>query len=109
FVFSALGIYPEIPGVAGFVTGSPLFPRVVIRPQPGSARQRAENRDTTIQIIGRGASPDNCYVRKLTVNGRPGKRVWIPWSELSNGGVLDFTLTGKPAPWGKNSRPPSFD
>ena len=99
YVFSALGIYPEIPGVAGFVTGSPLFSKAVIQPDGGAA----------IQIVGSGASPDNCYVRKLKINGKTWKSVWIPWSELAHGATLDFTLTGKATSWGKNSRPPSFD
>lgn len=100
YVFSALGIYPEIPGVAGFVTGSPLFSKAVIQP--------AGDGGVAIQIIGTGASPDNCYVRKLKINGKTWKSVWIPWSELSGGATLDFSLTHKPASWGKNSRPPSY-
>lgn len=99
YVFSALGIYPEIPGVAGFVVGSPLFRRAVIRPDGGAV----------IQIVAEKATADNCYVRKLTVNGTPWKNVWIPWSELSRGATLDFTLTDRPASWGKKSTPPSYD
>jgi predicted alpha-1,2-mannosidase len=99
YVFSALGLYPEIPGVAGFVVGSPLFPKAVVRPDGGAA----------IQIVGTEASPDNCYVRKLTLNGKAWKSVWIPWADLSHGATLDFTLQSKPSSWGKNSRPPSFD
>jgi putative alpha-1,2-mannosidase len=99
YVFSALGIYPEIPGVAGFVTGSPMFSKALIQPDGRAA----------IEVFGTGASPDNCYVRNLKINGKTWKSVWIPWSELSRGATLDFTLTAKPTPWGKNSRPPSFD
>ncbi|HTV38951.1 MAG TPA: GH92 family glycosyl hydrolase [Candidatus Sulfotelmatobacter sp.] len=99
YVFSALGIYPEIPGVAGFVTGSPLFSKAVIQPDGGAA----------IQIVGDEASPDNCYVGKLKINGRTWKSVWIPWSKLSHGANLDFSLTNNPTSWASNSRPPSFD
>ena len=99
YVFSALGIYPEIPGVGGFVTGSPMFSKAVIQPDGGAA----------IEIIGTKASPDNCYVRKLKINGKTWGSVWVPWSKLSHGATLDFTLTDKPTSWGKNSRPPSFD
>jgi predicted alpha-1,2-mannosidase len=99
YVFSALGIYPEIPGVGGFVVGSPMFSKAVIQPGDGVA----------IQIAGAGASPDNCYVRKLKINGKAWKSVWIPWSELSHGATLDFSLTHKPTAWGKDSRPPSYD
>ena len=98
YVFSALGIYPEIPGVPGFVVGSPLFSKAMIRRDDG----------TTIQIIGKGA-PDNYYVNALTVNGKEWNSLWIPWSELSQGGILDFSLADQPSDWGKNSPPPSFD
>ncbi|HEV2327732.1 MAG TPA: GH92 family glycosyl hydrolase [Verrucomicrobiae bacterium] len=99
YVFSALGIYPEIPGVAGFVTGSPMFSKAVIQPDGGPA----------IQIIGNDASPGNCYVRKLEIDGKNWKSVWIPWSALSHGATLDFDLTDKPTSWGSHSKPPSFD
>lgn len=99
YVFSALGIYPEIPGVPGFVVGSPMFSKATIRRDNGM----------TIQITGEGASADNFYVQKLEVNDKKWKSSWIPWSELSNGGTLHFTLGDQPTAWGKNSPPPSFD
>lgn len=99
YVFSALGIYPEIPGVPGFVVGSPMFSKATIRRDNG----------TTIQIIGDGASPENFYVKKLKVNDKKWKSLWIPWSAISDGGTLHFTLADKPTSWGKNSPPPSFD
>ncbi|MGH7940761.1 MAG: glycoside hydrolase domain-containing protein, partial [Limisphaerales bacterium] len=104
YVFSALGLYPEIPGVAGFVTGSPLFSKAVIYPERGRPDEQR-----VIQILGAGASADHCYVRQLKINGRKWNSAWIPWSDLSHGATLDFTLTDKAGSWGKNSRPPSFD
>ncbi len=98
YVFSALGIYPEIPGVPGFVVGSPMFTKATIQRDNGQV----------IQIIGEGASPENFYVQKLTVNDKDWNSLWIPWSELSNGGSLNFTLGDKPSSWGKDSPPPSF-
>lgn len=99
YVFSALGIYPEIPGVPGFVVGSPMFSKATIQRDNGM----------TIQITGEGASAENFYVQKLEVNDKKWKSSWIPWSELSNGGTLHFTLGDQPTAWGKNSPPPSFD
>jgi predicted alpha-1,2-mannosidase len=98
YIFSALGIYPEIPGVPGFVVGSPMFTKATIQRDNGQV----------IQIIGKSASPDNFYVQKLTVNGKDWNSLWIPWSELSDGGTLHFKLGNKPSSWGKNSPPPSF-
>jgi predicted alpha-1,2-mannosidase len=101
YVFSALGIYPVIPGVAGFVVGSPLFPKATIHREDG----------TTIQIVGEHASADAPYVQSLRVNGQSYESPWIPWSLLAKGGTLDFRLGGQPSKWGASpdAAPPSFD
>jgi predicted alpha-1,2-mannosidase len=100
-VFSALGLYPEIPGVAGFVIGSPVFPKATIHLSNGAV----------IQIIGDHASVENCYVRKLELNGQSYDKLWLPWSAISKGAMLNFSLADKPSSWGvgPDSAPPSFD
>lgn len=101
YVFSVLGLYPEIPGVAGFVVGSPLFPRATVRLANGN----------TLQINSAQASPSHPYVQRLQLNGQDRESPWIPWSDLSNGSVLDFDLAAKQSPWGNDpsKAPPSFD
>ena len=99
YVFSALGLYPEIPGVAGFAVGSPLFPKATIHLENGS----------TIQIVGDGALPGNPYVQKLKLNGNNYTSSWIPWSALSEGATLSFSLGDKPSDWGDDQPPPSLD
>jgi predicted alpha-1,2-mannosidase len=98
YVWSALGMYPEIPGRAELVLGSPLFAKAVVH--TGAGR--------TITINGTGAGP---YVTGLKVNGAETSMPWLPESFVANGGSLDYTLSGTPdtawgsAPW---SAPPSF-
>src|SRR5208282_1819580 len=87
YVFSALGLYPEIPGVGGFVIGSPLFPEATIHLGNGS----------TIEIQGQPASPANPFVQNLKLNGRNYESSWISWSALSNGAALNFKLGDKPS------------
>jgi predicted alpha-1,2-mannosidase len=101
YVFSALGIYPEIPGVGGFVTGSPVFPKAVVHLENGK----------TIEITGAHAGPDARYVQTLKVNGEPWNSPWIDWSHLAGGGTLDFDLGTSPSKWGSDpaKAPPSFD
>ncbi len=101
YVFSALGLYPQIPGVAGFVVGSPIFDKATIHLENGS----------DIQIIGEHASLTNSYVQTLKVNGHDWKGPWIPWSELSKGGIINVSLGDKPSTWGSDPSvaPPSFD
>ena len=101
YVFSALGFYPEIPGVAGLAVGSPLFPKATIHLENGR----------TIQIIGANASPENCYVESLKLNGRDYGSPWIAWRALAGGATLDFNLGAQPSQWGGDpgQSPPSFD
>jgi putative alpha-1,2-mannosidase len=101
YVFSALGLYPEIPGVAGFAVGSPLFSKATVRLKNGR----------TIQIIGENATRENCYVQTLKLNGRNYDSPWIQWRDLEKGATLAFTLNDKPSKWGTDARqtPPSFD
>jgi predicted alpha-1,2-mannosidase len=101
YVFSALGFYPEIPGVGGLVVGSPLFPKATIHLENGK----------TIQILGGQAASANPYVQSLKLNGRDYESPWIPWPALAKGATLTFSLGDKPSAWGKNpgQSPPSFD
>jgi predicted alpha-1,2-mannosidase len=99
YVFAALGLYPEIPGVAGFAIGSPLFPKATIHLENGK----------TIRILAKQSSSDNYYIQSLKLNGHKYNTPWIEWSALKNGATLDFTLGEKPSDWGAKQSPPSFD
>jgi predicted alpha-1,2-mannosidase len=100
YVFSALGLFPEIPGVAGFAVGSPLFPKTTIHLENGK----------TIEIVGENASLENCYVQTLKLNKWNFKNAWIDWSALENGATLDFNLGSHPSQWANNPRQaPSFN
>jgi len=100
-VLSALGLYPEIPGVGGLVVGSPVFPRASLRLESGK----------TIEIIGENAAADRPYIQAVRLNGRLWPSPWIPWSALASGGRLAFELGPQPAAWGESPEqaPPSFD
>jgi putative alpha-1,2-mannosidase len=98
YVWSALGMYPEIPGRAELVLGSPLFARTVV--QTGGGK--------TITITGTGTGP---YVTGLKVNGAGTSATGLPESFVANGGRLDYTLFGTPdTTWGSapSDAPPSF-
>jgi predicted alpha-1,2-mannosidase len=101
YVFAALGLYPEIPGVAGLVVGSPMFAKATINLENGK----------TIQIVGENASRENFYVQNLKLNGNDYESPWINWSDLAKGGKLNFNLGNQPSQWGKDLKlsPPSFD
>ena len=99
-VFASLGFYPEIPGRAELVLGSPLFPRMTVHRAGGDVR-----------IVAKGAGAGSPYVQSLRVNGKAYTRTWLPESFALGGGTLEFQLA--PAPnksWGNapSAAPPSF-
>ncbi|MFF4543730.1 GH92 family glycosyl hydrolase [Streptomyces sp. NPDC001406] len=99
YVFSALGMYPQVPSRAELVLASPLFERVEIdRPQGND-----------ISIRAKGAAADAPYIQSLKVDGRTSDRPWLPASFVRDGGRLDYTLSAAPnRAWGASTPPPSF-
>ena len=100
YVFSALGLYPDIPGVGGFVLGSPLFSSATVHLAGGH----------TLQINATNAADGNPYVQSLTVNGTSSSSLWLPWSSVAGGTTLNFTLGSSASSWGTaaSDAPPSF-
>ncbi|MFD8674461.1 GH92 family glycosyl hydrolase [Streptomyces seoulensis] len=99
YVFSAMGMYPQVPSRSELVLASPLFERVEInRPQGDDISIRAD-----------GAATDAPYVQSLKVNGRSSDRAWLPASFVRDGGRLDYRLGTTPnRAWGAKTPPPSF-
>ncbi|MGW3210442.1 GH92 family glycosyl hydrolase [Streptomyces sp. NPDC001135] len=99
YVFSALGMYPQVPSRAELVLASPLFERVEI--------SRPQGNDISLRATGAAAGAP--YIHSLKVNGRTSDRPWLPASFVRDGGRLDYTLSATPDhTWGADSPPPSF-
>jgi predicted alpha-1,2-mannosidase len=101
YLFGALGLYPEVPGVGLFALGSPLFPSVKIRLPHGRLVIKASH-----------ASPRHPYVHSLLLDGAPYAKPWISYCALAHGARLHYRLGGRPRrSWGADpqARPPSFD
>ena len=90
YIFSALGLYPELPGIGGFAIGSPLFSSVRVRLAGGHF----------LQINAPAALDTNPYVEALRVNGQPTTNLWLAWKSVKNGASLDFQLSSTPTSWG---------
>jgi hypothetical protein len=101
YIWGAIGLYPAIPGVGGFVISSPSFRSVRIR--LGDGRQ--------IHIIS-GGSRGGPYVRGLTLNRKSYPRTWLPVRAVGSGTTtLRFTLADEPDtswPGSRAGAPPSF-
>ena len=90
YVWAALGLYPLIPGRAGFALGSPLFPQVMLTI---GGRQ--------IHIEGQGAGRKAPYVQRLLVDGAPYSQQWLPLATLASSDTLAYTLAAMPTrAWG---------
>jgi predicted alpha-1,2-mannosidase len=101
YVWSAIGMYPEIPGRAELVLGSPLFREISIHRPAGD-----------IVIKASGAATNSPYVQSLKVNGENSTKTWLPESFVERGGTLEYELSATPdKSWGTETEdaPPSFE
>ena len=102
YVFAALGLYPEIPGVGGFTVLSPLFPQAVVR-LPNGKR---------VTIKASQAGREARYVQSMEINGRPNSKLWLTVAGLQPGATLKFVMGDTPnTNWGAAlaDAPPSFE
>ncbi|MGV9367035.1 GH92 family glycosyl hydrolase [Amycolatopsis sp. NPDC003731] len=97
YVWSALGIYPEIPGRAETLLVTPRFEKAVLTTGAG--------KKITINAPGTGD-----YVGSLKVNGSAAAKAWLPEALISGGGTLDYTRSATATAWGSAAAdaPPSF-
>jgi putative alpha-1,2-mannosidase len=70
--------------------GSPLFDRATIHLDP----EYYGGKDFTIEA--RNNSPQNVYVQRAAVNGKPLQRAWIYHSEIVAGGRLELEMGPRP-------------
>lgn len=101
YVFAAMGLYPEIPGRAELVLGSPLFSSITVHRPAGD-----------LHILAPSASKDSPYIHQLLVDGKPSTHTFLPETFALHGGTLTFTLAPTPdKSWGTapTDAPPSFD
>jgi predicted alpha-1,2-mannosidase len=100
FVWEMLGMYPENSGSDTMVFNGPGFPSAKISLPNGRM----------ITINAPGASPSTFYVKNLTIDGDNYGKLYVPFSRLSKGATLDWTLGTTPGTWGTtpSAAPPSY-
>jgi predicted alpha-1,2-mannosidase len=100
YIFSVLGMYPELPGSDILVLGSPLFPKAIIHGRGGD-----------VTIVGNGTGQNVPYIRSLTVNGKKWNKPWMRYRNISHGGKIVYVLGSSPnIKWGSKpaNAPPSY-
>lgn len=102
YVFSALGLYPFLPGSGQFLVHTPRFPKATISLENGK------------RIVIEAPTADGekiQYVNTFHVDGKARDKVWVSWGGLRRGATLSFTLTTNPPTtgWGTkdDAAPPS--
>ncbi|GAA0220311.1 GH92 family glycosyl hydrolase [Saccharothrix mutabilis subsp. mutabilis] len=97
YVFSALGLYPAVPGTGRFLLHAPRYPRTTIHLAGGS-----------LTITAPDATPARLqYIRAVTLNGTPHDNTWIDHEDLVAGADVDVALTDDPAEADRGAPPPS--
>jgi len=86
YVISALGLYAVDPVSGNFVFGTPLFERAVV--DIGGGRK--------LVIEAKRKSPDEKYIKAVTVNGKAYDKLWIPYATLAQGAKIVFTMSDQP-------------
>jgi predicted alpha-1,2-mannosidase len=102
YIFTALGLYPEIPGVGGFTILSPIFPKTVLNLPNGKS----------VTITAQNASRDARYVQSMKINGKPNSKLWLRVDQLTPGASIEYVMGTAPnQSWGTAiaDAPPSLE
>lgn len=88
-VFSMMGFYPDVPGVAEYTLTTPVFDRIEIRLDPG-----VHGRDKLVIETSASASA-NPYTTAVKVGSRTVKEFRITHQELLKAGKLNFQVSDR--------------
>ncbi|MEA5668220.1 GH92 family glycosyl hydrolase [Stenotrophomonas sp. MH1] len=93
YLFSALGLYPAVPGTGQFLLHSPRYSSAEINLGNGKRLQLRAQRADANRLQ---------YIHAVQFEGKPLNTVWLDWERLSKGGTVEFQL-GEDVPtqgWG---------
>lgn len=86
YLMSAMGLYQMNPADGVFVFGSPRFKRIEMKVHDGQ----------TFVVEAPDNSPENIYIKKVYLNGRPYDKSYITYQDIVNGGTLTFIMDKRP-------------
>ena len=85
-LFACMGFYPVCPATPIYYIGSPVFPRMTLHLANGR----------TFTIVADGASSENIYVGRMTLNGRPLRQPFLTHDDILRGGELRCLMVSTP-------------
>ncbi len=89
-MFSMMGLYPACPGRAEYIITAPVFNRITLKLDP-NYYTRAE---LVIEAVNR--TPENKYIQRIELNGKPFSGRFISHKQLVEAGRLTIYCTDKP-------------
>lgn len=92
YIFSALGFYPVNPANGAYVFGSPIVNKATIAVQG--------NKQFSINVINN--APQNKYIQKIILNGKPYTKSFIIHKDIMKGGNMIIYMGAKPSTFGNN-------
>ncbi|MFI3295095.1 MAG: GH92 family glycosyl hydrolase [Rikenellaceae bacterium] len=87
---SMMGIYPSCPSKPEYVITTPTFDRVTIELDPNFYDQK----ELVIEAVNR--TPENIYIEKIELDGKPYKSYFIDHATLMKAGRLTIYCSSKP-------------
>ena len=95
YVLAAAGIHPACPGTTRYELTSPLFSEVEIALDPQYFR------GTSFTIKAHDNSPENLYIQRAVLNGKPYDQCYLDFQDIAAGGTLELFMGPEPNPsWG---------
>ncbi|HBK45311.1 MAG TPA: alpha-mannosidase, partial [Xanthomonadaceae bacterium] len=86
YLFSALGLYPAVPGSGQFLLHAPRFARAEV----------ALGNGRTLRLQAPGADGRSLqYIQGVRVDGEPQQAVWLDWQRLQQGPTVRYQLTAQ--------------
>nr|WP_129730382.1 GH92 family glycosyl hydrolase [Parabacteroides goldsteinii] len=82
YVMSALGFYQVAPGIPVYTLGRPIVDRALIHVKGG-----------TFEILVKNNSPENKYIKEVTLNGKVLDTPFFSHTDMAKGGKLVFEMT----------------
>lgn len=86
YAFSALGFYPVYPASGKYVIGSPMVKKATLNLSGG--------KKFVVEAVNN--SPENIYIQRLELNGKPYQNSYLLHSDLIKGGALKMFMGNQP-------------
>ncbi len=85
-VFSSMGFYPVFPASGAYVIGSPAVDKAVIQTPSGKT--------FTVEAVNN--SPENIYIQRMELNGKPYTNRLLQHKDIVAGGILKLWMGKQP-------------